>query len=45
MGRAGVERVRSVLAWERQEERYLDVYRSLVPVAPTLVTGRARCAS
>jgi glycosyltransferase involved in cell wall biosynthesis len=30
MGRAGAERVRSLLAWERQEERYLDVYRSLV---------------
>jgi glycosyltransferase involved in cell wall biosynthesis len=31
MGRAGAERVRSLLAWERQEERYLDVYRSPVP--------------
>jgi glycosyltransferase involved in cell wall biosynthesis len=45
MGRAGAERVRSLLAWERQEERYLDVYRSLVPVARRLVPGGARCAS
>jgi glycosyltransferase involved in cell wall biosynthesis len=29
MGRAGVERARKVLAWERQEERYVAVYRSL----------------
>ena len=30
MGRAGVDRARKVLAWERQEERYIAVYRSLV---------------
>jgi glycosyltransferase involved in cell wall biosynthesis len=41
MGRAGAERVRSLLAWERQEERYLDVYRSLVPVAEARPRGCA----
>jgi glycosyltransferase involved in cell wall biosynthesis len=45
MGRAGAERVRCFLAWERQEERYLEVYRSLVPAARRPVSGGARCAS
>jgi glycosyltransferase involved in cell wall biosynthesis len=48
MGRAGVERVQMVLSWERQEERYLDVYRSLLPAERTTVprvSRRAHCAS
>lgn len=48
MGHAGVERVRTFLAWERQEERYLDVFRSLLPAERTTVprvSRRAHCAS
>jgi glycosyltransferase involved in cell wall biosynthesis len=42
MGRAGMDRVLRVLAWERQEERYVDVYRSLRSEAPKRVPRAAR---
>ncbi len=39
MGRAGVERVRTILAWERQEERYVEAYGSLLPT-PAMPVSR-----